>query len=158
MEKLQWERELITEVGWTDTRKAIFALMNAFISAWHLAEWTWHALTEAERAALGLRKLDDYRASVRSRCPGFGMCDQIANASKHSRRDRNNEPQLITRSGPRMKLTQKAPSPPLLRMRLGVNFRLQHNGGEVNALHVLDDLITFWTGELEQLELTARSP
>ncbi|HEV2556837.1 MAG TPA: hypothetical protein VGV17_24055 [Bosea sp. (in: a-proteobacteria)] len=154
LSKLKWERDLAVNLGSTNTLEAIFALVNAFTTAWHLAEWTSYAVDPTSIATGGL---GEYRADVVRRCPELRFCDQVANTVKHRQRLRGNDPGIIARSMVRSVLRRREDyAGPPVHLALVFDPRIRDAAGEHSAIAVIDTVIDFWAGELERLQLTRR--
>jgi hypothetical protein len=78
--KLEWEIAGIeAEQEMPDLAYRAF---NCALTAWHLSDWVWKALSAEQRQNLGPSE-EDFRRRCREECPALARCWLITNASKH---------------------------------------------------------------------------
>ncbi len=98
--KLHWEiNQLETMLASPDVPvfrhlEAAYFAFNAAVTAWHITDWVWQSLSEAEQAAI-CSEFDPKKIGLNEFKHGMGrlsrdlkICQQIANGSKHYRLDR----------------------------------------------------------------------
>lgn len=149
LQKLAWEESLASDMSCA-THLRIFAMMNAFATAWHMIEWTWESLGPVTRQRLGTTKPGAYRTRVLARCPELALCQQMGNGGKHRRLTRFNNPMV------RSKIDY------VIRLRRGhengieaVNFtdnpKIYEDDRKLDPLEVIGVVRAFWISEFEAL-------
>jgi len=89
LEKLTWEYQELTRTPPHDVTALIYRAFNGFVTAFHIADWVWEAMTETQRDRLRaewdvpLLNKSDFVGELRRRERCFALCREIATASKH---------------------------------------------------------------------------
>jgi hypothetical protein len=105
--KLHWEldqlRKYLTErpehIG--HTHAPSYCAFNFAVTAWHLADWTWNAATDEQRAQiLDCLKLESsanfgkFQDAVRANSRAIHICRQVATGSKHKTINHHPDPDV----------------------------------------------------------------
>jgi hypothetical protein len=90
LDKLRWEIDELKKCSTAIGSPAIFHAWNCAVTAWHMTDWVWHALTPDQKAGLHsmapdlkFEKVSDLQWFVRRRSQEVALCYQIAEGSKH---------------------------------------------------------------------------
>ncbi len=86
------------------------ALINGFITAWHLIDWVWMGISQTDRHDPSLNQLfgvsgrrpikEDFISWVIRECPDMEICQSICNGTKHVTSDRRTNTELRTTKKP----------------------------------------------------------
>jgi hypothetical protein len=77
---------------------------NACVTAWHLCDWVFNDLTQAQQDALNIHSLPELWAHARE-CRALHLCRQVATASKHWEITKYRDPDVAV-------IVTATPSPP----------------------------------------------
>ena len=102
LHKLEWELAGLKSADNQDLSHLAFAAFNTAITAWHLSDWVWADMSDAQRAELSenwktpLKGIGDFRARLRQENRSIAICREIATASKHVSVTQSPEPNIAT--------------------------------------------------------------
>lgn len=106
--KLDWEIEQLQKAQFSQNIDTVEALsyhaINAAITAFHLCEWIWHAGTPQQRdvwllaapSASQTKGKTRFQVGLKTQCPEFGVCREIANSFKHFADDQHTDTSVRT--------------------------------------------------------------
>ncbi len=87
LRKLKWEIQELRNAPKSDLRGLCYHAFNGVVTAWHMGDWVWAALTNAHRASLknkyGINNRGDFLHWARETNQALAICREIATASKH---------------------------------------------------------------------------
>lgn len=87
LRKLEWEIQALRNASKADLTVLCYHAFNAVVTAWHMGDWVWAALTEDKRALLkdkdNINNRGEFRYWVRQTSQELAICREIATASKH---------------------------------------------------------------------------
>ncbi len=87
LRKLEWEIQALRNASKADLTVLCYHAFNAVVTAWHMGDWVWAALTEGQRASLkdkhDINDRGSFRYWVRQTNQELAICREIATASKH---------------------------------------------------------------------------
>ena len=88
--KLEWEINSLSNAPKDDVENLMYGTYNAFVTAWHMCDWTWESMIEEQRITLwndwGLETVctkSEFIGELRVRDRNLAICREIATASKH---------------------------------------------------------------------------
>jgi hypothetical protein len=81
LSKLLWEIECLADPS-SSLEIESYRCFNAAVTAWHLTDWVWQAHHQNEYGTVA-----KFQEWVRRQSKELGICDQLANGSKHFERD-----------------------------------------------------------------------
>lgn len=83
LDKLDWEIKELEATSPHNPERLSYVAFNAVVTAWHLPDWIWEDMTEAQRRTAGFNAFADLQAFGRNSCRAVFLCRQVATASKH---------------------------------------------------------------------------
>lgn len=120
----------------------------AALNLWHLHDWVWHDRNPGQDSHG--TAFNAFRADLLNKCPELGWLRDLADASKH--RGLGRLPEVVGAA--------PATVGGVLAMRLRIArggrralFLILNDGSRQDLLHVIGAAATFWTRELQPLDL-----
>lgn len=95
LSKLIFELKKLSTIASDDNPTFFYQAITAASDAWHMCDWVFHALPDAERRQYP--RDFQFRDHVKGVCRELAICREIADAAKHSHLVRNPEPGIKTR-------------------------------------------------------------
>ena len=87
LRKLEWEIQALRNASKADLTALCYHAFNGVVTAWHMGDWVWAALTEDQRALLkdkdNINNRGEFQYWVRQTNRELAICREIATASKH---------------------------------------------------------------------------
>ncbi len=89
LDKLEWEIDELKNTPSNDARGLAYRSSNAFVTAWHIADWVWKSMTKDHKESLrdewNLKMLTkgEFMYGLRQRNRELATCREIATAIKH---------------------------------------------------------------------------
>lgn len=157
--KLHWELMQLAiaqgkgRKGLSAVTAATYGAFNTAVTAWHVVDWTWAALSREQRKQVCLTgKVDEFKKGLIAECPELGTCQALTNNGKHA----------ISSYGPSLKVREVLGmhSVPVGQLKAGDPIRtLQHEiylsdgGVELPAIVVFRKVARFLQARLLELGL-----
>lgn len=149
LNKLAWEIEGLKNQDSSVVDGLMFRAWNACVTAWHLTDWVWREMTDAQKDDLAsdicanLAGIADFQKYVRSACRPMHAFRHIATASKHWTVDQYPDPgidaDISASSSAGMALDSS---------RLGYPdwiLKVTLDGDRVRLIDILEVALNFWT-------------
>lgn len=109
--KLDWELDQFNEPNLEDEMLSSYRAFNCAVTAWSICDWVWNAGSPELKAALRAASPNPsasgseiLAALLRSECRPLAICQQLANGAKHFRKDRHNDPNVVSHRLPGVSL------------------------------------------------------
>ena len=87
LRKLEWDIKSLQSASKSDLTTLCYHAFNGVVTAWHMGDWVWAALTKEQKASLKHRhkiaQHSDFRYWIRQTNQELAICREIATASKH---------------------------------------------------------------------------
>jgi len=142
--KLEWEFAQLKGMPLNDGY--LYQVVTCASDAWHMADWAFAALSEEEQASH--KNVAEFRKWLRGENRSLAICRMIADAHKHSKVDRNPDPNVSTRYilGPG-KLEQAS-----------TTWLIVDDKDLLEPRQVIEDAVMFWVRFLGDRNMLAGTP
>ena len=168
LQKLHWEIRSLDRANRSNPTELYYIAFNAAVTAWHIGDWVWPALTEPQKKKIGedwdlaINVKGDFLGALRKQNRCLAICREIATASKHFESTQNPDHEIDTVSKARAEPIYTSTGDVITAGEHRVvapAWTLQVQDGDERAdfVNVIREVSDFWHGFLDAYGIQTKS-